>query len=244
MPCFSDDAKKLLTDGGKAEIHEGLEKNYAGLLTKRADFVEYGNPDDLSDKRRAQLNCELLKQVLVHRAEQLMTGTSAMLVEINLYGLALVVRGHIETLGVLGYFTRRLDSLTKGNITFEQFEQDIANGLLGAKHDFFDKAGSPVNIITCVEHTDKYLDVELFKKKTEMLQDLYGWLCEFAHPNFCSNKSSYTLDKATGRMMLRKEKVITSDHFEMVSTLKMSADFFSWCLPKFDDRLEAAIPAE
>jgi hypothetical protein len=244
MPCFSEDAKKILIDDGKEEQHASLEKAYANLLNERAEFVEYGNPDDLIDRRRAKLNCDLLKQVLVHRAEQLMTGTSTMLTDKNLYGLALIVRGHIETLAVLGYFTRRLDSLTKGNITFEQFEQDIANGLLGAKHDFFDKAGAPVNILTCVEHTDKYLDAELFKEKKEMVQDLYGWLCEFAHPNFCSNKSAYTLDKSTGRMMLRNEQEITSDHFQMIATLQMSADFLAWFLTKFEERLKAAIPDE
>ena len=244
MACFSEDAKKILTDGDKAELHEGLEKNYTDLLKERADFVEYGKPEDLSDRRRAKLNCDLLKQVLVHRAEQLMTGTGAMLTQKNLYGLALIVRGHIETLAVLGYFTRRLDSLTKDNITFEQFEQDIANGLLGAKHDLFDKAGAPVNILTCVEHSDKYLDAELFQEKKEMVQDLYGWLSEFAHPNFCSNKSAYSLDKNTGRMMLRKEQEIASDHFQMIITLQISADFFNWLLTKFSERLKAAIPDE
>jgi hypothetical protein len=244
MPCFSDEAKQLLTNNGKAEVHESLEKNYSNLLGKRADFIEYGKPDDLSDRRRAKLNCDLLKQVLVHRAEQLMVGTGTMLTQKNMHGLALIVRGHIETLAVLGYFTRRLDSLEKDNITFEQFEQDIANGLMGAKHDLFDKANAPVNILTCVQHTDKYLDAELFKEKKEMVEDLYDWLSEFAHPNFCSNKTSFNLDKTTGRMVLRKQAEITPDHFQMIVTLQMSADFFSWFLTKFDERLKAAFPEE
>jgi hypothetical protein len=121
---------------------------------------------------------------------------------------------------------------------------DIANGLLGAKHDFFEKAGAPVNILTCVEHSDKYLDTELFKQKHEMIKDIYGWLSEFAHPNFCSNKSAYSIDRTTGRMILRKNNEVSSDHFEMISTLKMSADFFGWFLPKFDERLKAAVPDE
>jgi hypothetical protein len=113
MPCFSDDAKTILTDGGKTELYDGLEKNYTELLAARVDFVEYGDPETLEDRRRAKLNSDLLKQVLVYRAEQLMTATGTMLTQKNLYGLALIVRGHIETLAVLGYFTRRLDSLTK-----------------------------------------------------------------------------------------------------------------------------------
>jgi hypothetical protein len=81
MPCFLDEAKQLLTSDGRAELYEGLEKNYRDLLGERADFIQYGKPEDLSDRRRAKLNCYLLKQVLVHRAEQLMVGTGTMLSE-------------------------------------------------------------------------------------------------------------------------------------------------------------------
>lgn len=244
MACFSDGAKAILDAGEDQKLHTHLEMRHAELLGERVEFIEYGNPEDLTDKKQARLNAELLKQVLIHRAEQLMTGTSVMLEEKNLYGLALVVRGHIEAVAVLGYFTRRINSLMKGNIIFEQFKQDIANGLMGAKHDLFDKANAPVNIITCVEHSDKYADVELFKEKKKYLEDLYGWLSEFAHPNFCSNKTAYTLDKKNGRMVLRKEREISSDHYRMISTLTMSADILAWFLPKFDENLDAALPKE
>jgi hypothetical protein len=45
-------------------------------------------------------------------------------------------------------------------------------------------------------------------------------------------------------MVLRKEADITPDHFQMIDTLQMSADFFSWFLTKFDERLKAAFPEE
>jgi hypothetical protein len=162
----------------------------------------------------------------------------------NLYGLALIVRGHIEAVALLGYFARRLDSLCKKNIDFERFEEDIANGLLGAKDATFDKAKAPVNILTCLEHTDRHLDAELFGKKTEMFQEIYTWLSEFAHPNFCSNKTAFTLDKETGRMLLRKEEEIRDDHVQMLNCLCMSADNFSWLLTSFSTRLEQAFPTE
>jgi hypothetical protein len=241
MACFSADATKILTDNGKAELHTALEKHHADILGRRVDYIEYGKKE-ISNKRRAQLNCDLLKQVLIHRAAQLMSAAGAMLAQKNLHGLSLAVRGHVETLAVLGYFTRRLDSLQKGHITFEVFEQDIANGLLGAKHDLFDKANAPVNILTCVQHTDKYADAELFKEKKEMVEDQYGWLSEFAHPNFCSNKTSFSLDKETGRMMLRKEEEISEDHFQILRSLQLSADLISWFLIRFDENKKAALP--
>jgi hypothetical protein len=116
--------------------------------------------------------------------------------------------------------------------------------LLGAKDATFVNAKVPVNIMTRLEHTDKHLDAELFGKKTEMFQEIYTWLSEFAHPNFCSNKTAFTLDKETGRMLLRKEEETRDDHFQMLNCLCMSADMFSWLLTDFLARLERALPTE
>jgi hypothetical protein len=55
-----------------------------------------------------------------------------------------------------------------------------------------------------------------------------------AHPNFCSNKSAFDLDKGTGRMVLRKGDEITEDHHQMLVTLSMSSDFFQWLIAQFD----------
>jgi hypothetical protein len=244
MACLSDQATQTLKKAGKEDISKSLEKAHASLVNQRVDYIEYGDPDRLTAKQRAKLNCQLLNQVLVHRAERLMIATGQMFDSKNLYGLALIVRGHIEAVALLGYFARRLDSLHKGNIDFERFEDDIANGLLGAKDDIFDKAKAPVNILTCLEHTDKHLEAELFGKKTEMFEEIYIWLSEFAHPNFCSNKTAFTLDKETGRMLLRKEEESRDDHFQMLNCLCMSAGMFSWLLTDFSARLEKALPTE
>jgi hypothetical protein len=173
-----------------------------------------------------------------------MTATGQMFDAKNVYGLALIVRGHIEAVALLGYFARRLDSLYKKNIDFEHFEEDIADGLLGAKDAIFVRARAPVNILTCLEHTDKHLDAELFREKREMFQEIYTWLSEFAHPNFCSNKTAFTLDKETGRILFRKDEVTRDDHFQMLNLLCISADMFSWLLTDFSARLEKALPTE
>jgi hypothetical protein len=244
MACLSDQATQTLKQAGNEDISKSLETGHANLLNERVDYIEYGDPDRLIGKQRARLNCQLLKQVLVHRAERLMVAAGQMFDSKNLYGLALIVRGHLEAVALLGYFARRLSSLHEGNIGFERFEEDIANGLLGAKDDIFDRAKAPVNILTCLEHTDKYLDAELFKEKKEMFQEIYTFLSEFAHPNFCSNKAAYTLEKQTGRMLLRKEEETHGDHFQMLNCLCMSADMFSWLLTDFSACLEKAILPE
>jgi hypothetical protein len=79
MPCLSEEATKILTDNGKQDLQQKLEDYHAAVLKERVDFIEYGKPEELSDKRRAKLNCGLLKQVLIHRADKLITATGQML---------------------------------------------------------------------------------------------------------------------------------------------------------------------
>jgi len=244
MSCLSEEAVKILTDNGKQDLQQKLEEFHTAVLKERVDFIEYGKPEELTDKRRAKLNCDLLKQVLIHRADKLITATGQMLPAKNLYGMALTARGYIEAIAVLGYFAKRLSALSKGNIDFARFELDIANGLMGAKHDLFDKANAPVNILTCIENADKLLDAEFFGEKKKMLEDLYNWLSEFAHPNFCSNKSAFTLDKATGRMLLRADDVISEDHFQMLATVEMAAGVFTWLLEDFTKHVKENFPDE
>jgi hypothetical protein len=242
MACLSEQAARTLKQAGKEDISETLKKTHADLVNQRVDYIEYGDPDSLTAKQRAKLNCRLLKLALVHRAECLMIAAGQMFDSKNLYGLALIVRGHIETVALLGYFARRLNSLYKKNIEFERFEEDIAVGLLGAKDAIFVEAKAPLNILTCLEHTDKHLEAELFRKKNGMLQEIYTWLSEFSHPNFCSNKIAFTLDKETGRMLLRKDEEMRDDHFQMLNSLCISADMFSWLLTDFSAALEKALP--
>jgi hypothetical protein len=237
MACLPLSVAEALKDTGRADVEASLEAGYKDLVEKRTEYVEYGDPDKLTDKQRAKLNCQLLKQVLIHRAERLVTACGQMFEAKNLYGLALAARGHMEAVAVLGYMTRRLESLQKGNIEFARFEEDIANGLMGARDDLFTEAKAPVNVLTAIEAADKLFDAELFKDKKQVLHSLYSWLCEFAHPNFCSNKSAFDLDKATGRMVLRKDDEIVDDHFQMLSTLSMSGEFLQWLLALFDERV-------
>jgi Tripartite tricarboxylate transporter family receptor len=86
---LSDQATRTLKLAGKEDISKSLEKTHAHLVNQRVDYIEYGDPVKLTPKQRAKLNCRLLNQVLVHRAERLMIATGQMFDSKNLYGLAL-----------------------------------------------------------------------------------------------------------------------------------------------------------
>jgi hypothetical protein len=237
MAGFPDDVKQVFVDWKQDKLLKDLEDSISELQKRRIEYVEYGDPEILTSKKRAALNAELLRQALLHRAECLLQAAGKMLLVKNVYGLALVARGFVEATAVLGYFCKRIDSLSKGTIDFERFETDIANGLLGAKDDLFSQADAPVNIITCIEFSDKYLNTELFEgEKKNMLEEVYTWLSEFAHPNFCSNKTAFHLDKETGRMTFRHDADLQERDFDLAGYMSVSAGFF----PMLYDRFSAA----
>jgi hypothetical protein len=130
---YPDEVKAVFAEWRQEKLLADLEGAIDELQSRRVEYVEYGDPETLSPKKRAALNSQLLRQALLHRAECLLQAAGKMLLAKNVYGLALVARGHVEATAVLGYFCKRLQSLSKGNIDFERFETDIANGLMGAK---------------------------------------------------------------------------------------------------------------
>ena len=110
---------------------------------------------------------------------------------------------------------------------------NIAVAVFGANHPQFTKAPKPLNILTCIDRADKYLDAHCFRGKTTgMLRDGYDWLSEFAHPNFLSNNSAFTVDKANRRFVFRHEDNIQESDLQLLGYLDSSAFLF---IRLFDD---------
>jgi hypothetical protein len=132
MAGFPDDVKKVFTDWKQDKLLTNLEGCVNEALKRRVDYVEYGDPDKLTPKKRAALNSKLLAQALLHRADCLLQAAGRMLLAKNVYGLALIARGHVEATAVLGHFCKRINSLSKGNIDFDRYE--LGQRFLGLNH--------------------------------------------------------------------------------------------------------------
>ena len=178
-PAFPPVVREIFNRWKQTELCDRLEASHWQLLDRRKNAVEVSSQDE--PRKHTGSNCLVLQQALLHRAERLLAAAGVTLLENNIYGLALVVRGHYEATAVLGYVCDRLESLKDANIEFERFTYDIARAVLGAKHPQFANAPDPPHILTCIEKADRYLDTHLLKQKTGMLSDGYNWLCE-AYP--------------------------------------------------------------
>lgn len=235
---FSESVVALFDQWKHQELLQSLEKAYRSLLEKRTSEVIYGDPDKLGIKQRTKANLKLLQQILLHRAERLTAGALTMMVEKNVYAVALVSRGHCETAAMAGYFCNRLESLVEGNIKLDDFALNAGNAIMGVKHSLFEKAQPPLNILTAIEKTDKYLDKHLFKSKKDILTDCYTWLSDFSHPNFLSSATSFSLNKEQQKFILDHDHNLLKRDFELIGYLDISAQMFLYLFDALVERTE------
>jgi hypothetical protein len=150
-----------------------------------------------------------------------------MLLESNIYALALTVRGHYEATAVLGYLCNRLQSFTSTNIAFAKLAHNVVCAFLGAKHpNHFSKAPDPPNILTCIDKADIYLSSHFPTYGKGCLRDTYDWLSEFAHPNFLSHSSAFTVDTPNRRFVFRHNGELQERDFDLIVYLEISAGLF------------------
>jgi hypothetical protein len=131
-PPLSPAVRETFNHWKRGDLFDSLEASYRQLLDRRKNVVEVAEQHEPG--KHTASNCLVLQQALLHRAERLIAACGSMLLENKVYGLALIVRGHYETTGVLGYLCNRLDSLEEGKIKFEEFAYNAACAVLGAKH--------------------------------------------------------------------------------------------------------------
>lgn len=240
MSCFSEDASNLFKEWNHEDIRAQLELCHSGLLTRRVYAVEYGEPDKLSPQKRTSLNCQVLRQALLHRAERLIVSSGVMLSAKNVYGLALLARGHLETTAVLAYFCNRIDLLSKGDITFERFALNVSDAVMGSKHDLFSKANAPPSIMTCIEKGDKFIR-NTFSEKKDVLKDCYSWLSEYAHPNFLSNSTAFRVEQPNGRLVFHHENELHEGDFQLLDYFAISAELFLILFDRLKDAETATL---
>lgn len=240
MTSYSETVCKAFDQWDERELRQSLENLLGELHARRINTVEYRPRQDITPERQTKANCALLQQALLHRAERLLVSSGTMLVENNVYGLALMVRGHYEATAMLGYFCDRLDALAFKNISPEEFGNNVATAILSARHSQFSRAPDPLNILSCIDKTDRYLDKNFFKSRNKMLRDCYDWLSEFSHPNFLSNSSAFTLDKENNQMVLRHEGGLQKRDFQLMGYLETSATVFVYLFDEFDGKIDTA----
>jgi len=241
--CFSPAVREKFEAVGKLELIDSLEGFYSQLLKCRREFVEYSNPETMSEVARAAANVQVLQQIHLHRAERLLVSAGSMIAEENIYGLTLLIRGHIESTAIMGYLCDRICAFMNGSVPFERVIFDIAHALMGVKHVMFKEKPDPVNIMTAIEKADRYFERKAGSSGQGMLADCYAWLSDFAHPNFLSGSSALKLNRSLGRLEFRHGFGLSEEEIGHLGYLDISAALFIMFFNDLTEMVPSAFPA-
>ena len=180
----------------------------------------------MGDRNRIRLYALAYRQVLLHRAISLFEGSLQAAIDENAYVMILAVRASLETTAALGYLHNRLSSLAAGNLEATKVDEDIMTQILGTRDTYIPQAMPPKQILSMLEYADVSVSKKILggqAKEHTILRESYDFLCEFAHPNFHSNKIAFDLDRSHKRFVFRYEARIQNKIFSTIGYLLLSA---------------------
>jgi hypothetical protein len=230
VKCFDDSLRdKLVAAGIDDAALESIESCSEKLSSYQVAVLDFGDPSEISEHRRARNNLELLRQGLLHRSVGLSSGVALLAGSGSIHGIALCARGQLEATAQLGYFCHRLSVLERNKADYQPFCQDLAFTLLAASHSLIKDAPKPLNILTCIEKSDAYLkrnhDIEEVDG-VGPIRDCYGWLSDYCHPNFLSSSSSFLLDKSKHQMVFQHSQGLLARNADLFHSMALGLQIF------------------
>lgn len=127
-------------------------------------------------------------QLALHRSRALMNGSiDSILISNPLVGF-LSTRAHFEVTGGIAYFYKKLNTLYKGIITYDQINDLLHTLIMGARIDELVNANAPapINVMCFIDAADEYYKDKgiVNNNKISMFKEFYGFLSEYCHPNY------------------------------------------------------------
>ena len=113
MRYFTEELRTLLNESGNTDLYDALLSMYGDLLARRLSHVDYPEDGRTNSVSQLKFNCVICQQSLLHRAVRLFEGALHVLLDKNIYALALCLRAHCETTAAMGYLHKRLISFIR-----------------------------------------------------------------------------------------------------------------------------------
>ena len=188
----------------------------------RKKSVEFGEPSEITERRRARFTLDSIFQASLTRSINLILGFTTLLGNNNTHSLALLARGHFETTALLGFLCDQLIAYEKARLTFEDLHDKVAAAILGHSGSDFKDALKPINVMTMIEKADRYLKLTTGGQCSGIIFDSYGWLSNFGHPNSLSSVSTFQLDRERGAFVFGDENALKDNEKEFMNYLLLS----------------------
>lgn len=226
----------------------GFETSYNDLINRTVESLVAEPRSDWGNLQGIKEHALVLRQVLLHRAIKLFSGSLITLLDDNAYSMALSIRGHFETTAALGYLHNRLNSLTEGNLEARIVDHDISVLLLGTRdkkilrlEEAEQNDMEARHVLDMLKYADRSVSRHILQGiegKHIILTDCYEHLCEFSHPNFHSNTAAFELRKEEKKFYFKYNMRLGDGHFKLIDYLLVSNPIFI----ELFDRIEGLLP--
>ena len=162
-------------------------ESFAAFYQKRNIKIVIKNPS--KGKRPLGENGITYLARVSHKSKFLFSGFIDNISNRNSAVLYLILRAHLETTAVLGYFVHNLKKLYNKELTYKDIDMLLYRLSLGSKHSDYRKerpsVPESVNVLTAIEACDKLLpsEWEEITKDAKPFSKIYAELSEVCHPN-------------------------------------------------------------
>lgn len=222
-----------------------FEASYNELIHRTEESLVAEPQGEWGNLRRIKEYSLILRQVLLHRAFKLFSGSLNALLDDDAYSMVLSIRGHFETTAALGYLYNRLHSLIEGKLEARVVDHDIMVQLLGTRDEEMLKNIVPdklraKHVLDMLDYADRSVSKHIFQgnaKKHTFLTDSYKFLCEFSHPNFHSSTIAFELRKNEKKFYFSYNKSLRDEHFKLIEYLLISNPLFIELFDRIEELL-------
>jgi len=154
------------------EIEAIVEK----WMSERLDKIEVGelySRNPIVHRWKAPFRTLVIRELVFWRHIDLLNQVVFMIKNDHILGARILLRSAFETIGILIYLNQRMNSLSEGLISYDEFESMTKRLLLGTKRS--ESKFEAINILTILEKCDKTYPG---------IFEVYKDLSETSHPNF------------------------------------------------------------
>lgn len=219
MNCFPPDIRGKIAALGHDQLAAAIELIHTNLLKARLPFVRVHDHAETEMQLYFGL-CLVLWQVHLHRAERLMVSCGSCINNDDVYGLATLARGFVESTAVLIAVQAEMTKLSSGKTDAENFGKTLVSALIGTRLPISEEEVPAVNIMSYIKRADRFI----YGTEKAELSSIYDRLSEYAHPNIDSNVVSFRMENGIYKFGHKTE--ISPAHVALLGHLHKAAVIF------------------
>ena len=218
-----DNALKVARSLGKvaAVIRLLRNKDHATQLLDETFCVSSSNRRNESEV--VLENARTIEQSALHRCIHLIDAGIGQIADQNPYALALITRGHMESVAQLGYFCHQVSAFLSQSISIGDLREKLYAGLMGFAHKEMPDSPKPIQVMKCMDKADVFFARLTESKEVGGLRDDYELVSNYCHPNFLSFQLMMpgAIDQDYSSS---KGRVLTKQNSYLISSLSISTD--------------------